>query len=229
MSSLPEHFLFRLEFAAKKLAAMPKKLMPETLGPAWSVPFFEHFRPSFGNRSKSNDEAESAAAFDFRFGWHERGVALTVALSGKSRRPYCDPTKLETSDSFRLILDTRDVRDVHRATRYCHRFLFLPDDAKAGVGAPQAFWLPIHRAKASPNPVDVARIALAAEIKADGWTLSAFLPADLLTGYDPLEHTRIGLWFSLFDNELGWFNLQHPNTFPVEEDPSLWSAVDLAE
>ena len=31
-----------------------------------------------------------------------------------------------TTISTLVPIDTRDVRNVHRATRFCHRFLFLP-------------------------------------------------------------------------------------------------------
>ena len=61
----------------------------------------------------------------------------------------------------------------------------------------------------------------------DGWSLSVFIPGDTLTGYDPAEHTRIGLSYVLFDNEFGWLTQQLPDYFPVAEDPSLWAAVDL--
>lgn len=223
MSTLPEHFLFRLQFTARRLDAVPATLAPETLSADYRIPFGERF--PLPSRAGANDEA----AFDFRIGWHENGLILTAVLSGKKRPPLCERTRQETSDALSFFFDTRDVRDVHRATKFCHRFLFLPTetDVKTG-GAPAAFWLPIHRAKTPPNPVDTARFRLAAALRKDGWSLSAFLPADTLTGYDPNEHSRVGFWYSLFDNELGRFNLQHPSTFPADEDPSLWSVLDLA-
>lgn len=235
MSSLPEHFIFRLEFSPPPLLSVPERLTAEALSADYSVPFYERYRSGGGLRGA--DSASPSAAsngddeprFDFRIAVSERGVLWTLLLSGKKRALFCDPTKLDTSDSFRLLLDTRDVRDIHRATKYCHRFVFLPTDSTTrGGGAPSAAWLPIHRAKAHPNPVDVAKFRLAAQIKKDGFALSAFLPADTLTGFDPKEHTRLGFWFSLFDSELGRFNLQNPSSFPIEEDPSLWSVLEYA-
>lgn len=222
MTTLPEHFLFRLQFKAAHFEKSRSALAPETLSSDYKIPFVDRY-PLPGRTAKHD-----GAAFDLRLGWHERGLFLTAILTGKQRPPLCERARPETSDSLAFFFDTRDVRDIHRATKFCHRFLFLPTetDVKSDAG-PLAFWLPIHRAKAHPNPIDTARFQLAAKMRKDGWSLSAFLPADTLTGYDPNEHSRVGFWFSLFDNELGRFNLQHPSTFPAEEDPSLWSALDL--
>ena len=231
MTILPEHFIFRFEFSPPPLSTIPEPLTAEALSSEFSVPVYERYRPGGtlhgGDAPMSGDRGgEEEPKFDFRIALHERGVLFTILFGGKKRPLFCDPTKLDTSDAFRFLLDTRDVRDVHRATKYCHRFVFLPTDSTTrGGGHPSAAWLPIHRAKAHPNPVDVTRFRLAASVKKEGFAFSAFLPADTLTGYDPKEHSRLGFWFSLFDAELGRFNLQNPSSFPVEEDPSLWSVL----
>lgn len=166
-------------------------------------------------------------SFDFRIGWHEKGILLTVILSGKNRPLFCDPSKLETSDGLYLVLDTRDVRDIQRGTRYSHRFLFFPTSTDSKTAIPKAFWLPIHRAKAQPNPVDVSRFRLASEVRKDGYSLSVFIPGETLTGFDPKEHNRLGFHYTLQDNELGHYVLQHLPLFPVEEVPSLWANLVL--
>jgi len=223
MSTLPEHFLFRLQFSAVKVEADPSALTPEILPAECRIPFVVRYPlPAAG-------EEDTAPEFDFRVGWHERGLFLTAILTGKHRPPVCERNRPETSDALSFFFDTRDVRDIHRATKFCHRFLFLPTetDIRGGGGNPVPFWFPIHRAKAHPNRIDTARFGLASAIRPDGWSLSVFIPSDMLTGYDPNEHSRVGIWFSLFDNELGRFRLQHSPAFPAEEDPSLWAVLDL--
>ncbi len=211
-------------------------MTPEFLGPEYEIPL-QNFFPSsreFFSRGRSEKKGEEGKAserplFSFRIAWQKEGILLSTSIDGKKKPVQCDPVRTETSDALHFLFDTRDVRDIHRASRFCHRFLFLPTDSiKSSVpGKPVAFWLPIHRAKAHPNPVDVTKFLLASELWKEGWRLSAFLPSGTLTGYDPIEHPRTGFWFSLFDNEFGWFNLQLSGLFPAEEDPSLWSTLEF--
>lgn len=241
MSTLPEYFLFRFEFTVKRVESISTPLAAETLSADYQIPFVQRYPlptrfggglSATGNDGNAGGEKESKenASFDFRIGWLDRGLVLTAILSGRSAPPVCDPARPETCDGLRFFFDTRDVRDIHRATKYCHRFLFLPTDTtvRRDTAGPCALWLPIHRAKAIPNPVDVGKFRLASEIGPDTWKISAFLPAETLTGYDPKDHSRMALWFFALDSQLGRFALQHPGTFPAEEDPSLWSAVELA-
>ena len=225
MSTFPPHFLFSLRFEAKSVPAGRAKLTPEFLGEKYELPALGSFPPPQTAAAKSVGTPD----FHFRFGWRADGLFLTVVLRGKKKPVAVVPQRLEASDSLSLMLDTRDVRVIHRATKFCHRLLFTPIDPKnaAAGAAPGAVWLPIHRAKAHPNPVDTARFETAYAAKKDGWSMSVFMPGDTLTGYDPAEHTRIGLSFILFDSEFGWLTQQLPDYFPVAEDPSLWAAVDL--
>lgn len=225
MSTFPPNFLFSLRLDAKSVPAGRTRLTPEFLGAEYELPALGRYAPP---RTGASDAA-GRPDFHFRFGWRADGLFLTVILRGKKRPVVVAPQRLETSDALSLMLDTRDVRVIHRATRFCHRLLFTPIDPKSDTSgaAPGAVWLPIHRAKAHPNPVDTARFETAYAAKKDGWQLSVFIPGDTLTGYDPAEHTRIGMSFVLFDNEFGWLTQQLPDYFPVAEDPSLWAAVDL--
>lgn len=92
---------------------------------------------------------------------------------------------------------------------------------------PTSYWLPIHRAKAPPNPVDVSRFRVMSKVEGGECLLAILIPTGTLTGYEPLEHTRLSLPFVYSDNELVLFSLQHSPLFPVEAAPSLWSVADL--
>ncbi len=245
MSTIPETFLFRYNVPISKLTALPTELSAEQLDSSYSVPLFqryqiepEAFRSRFtsGHRlstaevppDKPDDKEEKKKVlFDFRIGWHEDGLVITSVLSGKSQPLRCDAGNMEYSDGIHFCLDTRDVRDVHRGTRFCHRFFFMPCVSGSRVREPAGFWLPIHRAKALPNPVDISRFTLASRITDSGYLLSVILPGSALTGYEPDEHKRLGLHFAVSDMELGLFSLQHSTLFPVEEDPSLWTTIEL--
>ncbi|MDO5554744.1 MAG: hypothetical protein Q4G68_13380 [Planctomycetia bacterium] len=235
MSTLPTGFLFQFSFPCRKVDKLAPALRPLELGAEYEVPFQTraartaafHKTANATVRPEPSGVDRSQGTFLFRIGWHESGLLLSMELRGKRERLNCDSTKVETSDGLRFCLDTRDVRDVHRATRFCHRFLFLPTGPGGKAEEVSASWLPIHRAKAHPNPVDVSQFRLASEIYSDGFAMSAFIPGVTLTGYEPQEHPRLGFHFTLSDAELGFFHLQHEVPLPVEEDPSLWPVLAL--
>ncbi|MGI5832855.1 MAG: hypothetical protein ACOX6D_10070 [Thermoguttaceae bacterium] len=242
MSTFPPYFLFSLRFEAKKVPTGKVKLTPEYLGEKYEFPALWEFTPQAATSDRKLSSADSESnrgagkkvgqpEFHFRMGWREDGLFLTVLLAGKKFPVQVNPRKLEASDSFSFMLDTRDVRIIHRATKFCHRFLLTPADPRHSNQAtrPSVVWLPIHRAKAHPNPVDTSRFEIACDTQPGGWSLSLFMPGDTLTGYDPKEYSRIGVGFILFDNEFGSISQQLPDDFPVMEDPSLWAAVDLIE
>ncbi|MDO5581084.1 MAG: hypothetical protein Q4G69_08095 [Planctomycetia bacterium] len=240
MSSIPQNFIFNFSIPCSRLKSFPKELVPEYLDASWSVAARCHYDiqdQGFGKRDmrrkitmkKTEEKKQKPVQFDFRIGWHPEGLVLTVLLSGKNQPFKWDLSNMEESDGLHFVLDTRDVRDVQRGTRFCHRFLFVPNASEGSVPAPRPFWLPVHRAKAHPNPVDVSAFQMAAELPDGGYIFSIAIPAGGLTGYDPEEHTRLGFHYSLRDQELGYFNLQQDPLFPTEETPSLWSVLELKQ
>ena len=56
-----------------------------------------------------------------------------------------------------------------------------------------------------------------------------FLPAAVLTGFDPEEHPRWGFTYVVHDRERGNQVLSVGTDFPVAEDPSLWSVLELVK
>ena len=63
---------------------------------------------------------------DLRAAWNNEGLYLTVRVEGKKQAPWCRESRLDDSDGLQVWVDTRDTRNVHRASRFCHRFVFLP-------------------------------------------------------------------------------------------------------
>ncbi len=164
---------------------------------------------------------------DFRIGWNEQGLAIVVEVSGRRQLPWCRPTRPENSEGLQICLDTRDVRNVHRATRYCHRLFFLPTGEGSRMDQPSALWLPIHRARAHPNPVPVQRIQLRSEVGRESYRMEIVLPGTALTGFDPEEHPNLGFHYCLVDRELGNRTLATQSPMPYDENPSLWSTLEL--
>ena len=79
----------------------------------------EYSLPSFG-------ELEGRHRFaDLRMGWNESGLAFELSVSGKAQAAWCRDTRVEDSDGLSIWIDTRDAHNIHRASRFCHRFVFL--------------------------------------------------------------------------------------------------------
>jgi hypothetical protein len=164
---------------------------------------------------------------DVRVAWSEAGLALTVVVRGKQQPPWCRANRPDDSDGLRLWIDTRDVHNVHRASRFCHAFVFLPTGGGHRLDEPVAQTSPINRAREQPRPIQPDQLAVRSRRTADGYVLDALIRSAALTGFDPQEHPRLGFNYALVDRELGEQTLGVGSPMPYEEDPSLWATLEL--
>jgi hypothetical protein len=210
---LPTRFLFR--FATSCLySAKLDKTAPAELG-------VEHRLPSLA-------ELDGERAFaDVRAAWSEAGLAFSVRVEGKKHPSWCRESKLEDSDGVQLWIDTRDTRNIHRASRFCHRFIFLPQGATRNVSQPVADQLLVDRARENANPIRPGQLRVASSALKGGYVMSMFLPAAALTGFNPADHPQLGFTYSIFDRELGQQHFSVGPEFPFASDPSLWGTLEL--
>ncbi len=173
-------------------------------------------------------ELDSHANFaDVRLAWNELGLGVQVTVTGKDRPPVGDADRPWSADGVTLWIDTRDARASHRASRFCHQFHLLPTGGGPDHDEPAVSQTKINRAlQDAPlcSPADVA--FRHAKVKG-GYRLEAFLPAAVLSGYDPDQHPRLGVYYHVRDAERGDQYLGVTGDFPVAEDPSLWEPLDL--
>ncbi|MDD3589136.1 MAG: hypothetical protein PHO46_02525 [Thermoguttaceae bacterium] len=237
MASIPQNYLFNLRFPIKKAAPklLKAKLAAETLDDSYSLPFWSQYDLPDGFDKRTGEPGllksinlENEKRFDFRFAWAKEGFFFTVVLAKKKRQPFWTHSALQAADCVRLCIDTRDIKDVHRGTKFCHKLLFYPFVGEsANAAGPMAQWAPVNRAKASPNSVDVSEFSLCSQLRDDGYAFSAFIPGATLTGYDYDEFNRIGLHYIVRDSTHGAFVLQYADPAPCEEDPGLWASFAL--
>ena len=179
--------------------------------------------PSFG-------ELEDRPLFaDVRAAWHDSGLAFAVRVTGKKQSVWCRASRVEDSDGLHLWIDTRDTHTIHRASRFCHRFAFLPFGAGAGNSRPVGKLLTINRARENPKSIDERLLKVRSEKRVNGYILQAHIPAEVLTGFDPAEHARLGFTYAVTDRELGCQSFTVGPEFPFQEDPSLWGTLELVE
>jgi hypothetical protein len=179
-------------------------------------------------RLVSFTELEDRAAWaDVRAAWSDEGMAFSVRVEGKEQGPWCRTTQPDDSDGLRLWIDTRDVHNVHRASRFCHGFLFMPAGGGPRHDRPVAQWMPIHRARAQPQAIRPGSLQVRSQRRVGGYRLDAFIPADALTGFQPEEHPRLGFTYAVIDRELGEQTFTVGSPMPYRDDPSLWGTLEL--
>ncbi len=165
---------------------------------------------------------------DVRLAWDAAAIGFSLDVSGKKAGPWCRDSRLEDSDGFQLCIDTRCSPGIHRATGYCHRFLFMPTGAGTSGNLPLTRLLPIHRARQNPKPAPAGSIQVYAQLRPDGYRLSGRIAAAALTGFDTSQFPRLAIYYALMDRELGWQTLTLGTDFPSLENPSMWAEAVLS-
>ena len=70
-------------------------------------------------------------------------------------------------------------------------------------------------------------IAARAELTRSGWMLELFLPAEALNGFDDETNRRLGFAYQIADHVRDDQFFTVGREFPVGENPSLWSTLEL--
>ena len=162
-----------------------------------------------------------------RAAWGESGMYFTVVVENKKQSLWCKRTQLLDSDGMQLWIDTRDTHNLHRATKFCHWFLVLPQGDGPGEKQPLATMLKINRAREHSPTINQAKIPTDSKVTRTGYTLSMYIPGPVLNGWNPEEHKHLGFCYSVRDRELGLQHLSVGSEYPVAEDPSLWHTLVL--
>ena len=177
--------------------------------------------PSFGALSGQR------AFADVRMAWDKTAIAFTLEVSGKKTLPWCRDSRTEDSDGFHLWIDTRCSPGIHRATQYCHRFLFMPTGGGPKRETPMTGLMPINRARQNPKSPPNGSILVHVQARHDGYRMAGRIAAEAMTGFDAVQYPRIGLYYAVIDRELGWQTFSLGEEYPVVEDPSLWGEATL--
>ena len=166
---------------------------------------------------------------DIRAAWNETGLSFSVQVNGKKQQPWCRPDRVEDSDGLHIWIDTRDTHNIHRASRFCHRFAFFPAGGGRKLDEPLEAQLLINRARENASPVPEGMLQVRSEKRVDGYVLDCHIPAAALTGFDASDYTRLGFFYLVQDRELGWQTFSVDNAFPFDEDPSVWGTLELKD
>ena len=214
MSVVPHRFLVRLSYACPYVANLP--------GPDAEVELPDDARlDPFADIDRTPNFA------DVRLGWNESGVGLAVEVSGKNQVPMGDASRPRQSDGVTLWLDTRGDRTGHRATRTCHQFHFLAAGGGDRRDEPTFLQTKIARALVDAPLASDADVPFRCDRSKSGYRIEAFLPAAVLTGFDPDQYPKLGVYYAVRDFERGEQTPTVGPEFPFDNDPSLWATLEL--
>ena len=92
---------------------------------------------------------------------------------------------------------------------------------------PIAIAVPMARAREEVALPDVSLVELQSHVQNEGYWLDAWLPKEVLFGYEPSSHASLGFHFAVRDSQLGEQTLAVNSEFPYASDPSLWQTIVL--
>jgi hypothetical protein len=216
---LPQAFWFRLAVPCARIDGLPR---PGSKGRLLDLPegcILPDLAPLEGK----------ATWADVRVAWNPGGLAVAVEASG-SPGAKANAERPDGFDGVQVWVDTRDTRTVSRATRFCHRFQArLTGLGSRGALGVEAAQKPIARAIADAPICRPDALAARAERLRGGWRLELFLPADVLNGFDPDTNRRLGFAYQVTEADREDQFLGVGREFPLGENPSLWSTLELRD
>ena len=170
-------------------------------------------------------ELEGTAAYgDVYVMWDRAGLYVGLFVDAKTS-VIGNRRNLRDGDALVVWIDTRDVHNVHRASRFCHGFVAIPQGGAKGASV--AWQYGIQRATGKAPIAPESKLKTTRKITKTSYCLTLAIPADALNGYDPAEFPRLGFTYLIFDHEHREQTWSSPIDMPYSTDPSLWGTLEL--
>ena len=166
---------------------------------------------------------------DIRMGWSNTGIVVAVDVKGKSKSLWCRESAILESDGLQVWIDTRDTHNVHRATKFCHWFIAMPNGGGAKKDKPIGSMLKINRSREDSPTLNRQKVSVESKITKSGYQMTLFIPSKSLNGWNEEEQRFLGFNFAIIDSEKGWQTLAIGPELPISEDPSLWQTIQLVD
>jgi hypothetical protein len=216
---IPQAFWFRLALSAPRTEGIPKPLRS---GKLLDLPA-SCTLPDFGQLDGVSSWVR------VRAGWNSAGIGLMV-LADRYSESQLDPYRPEGFADVQFWISTRDTMDVQRATRFCHRFVgqVRATGSKDNLDV-QISQKTIARAVSDAPLCRPETFFARAGLSSGGWVLEVFLPAAALHGFDEETNRRFGFAYHVSDHVREDQFLGVGRDFPIGENPSLWSTLELVD
>lgn len=213
MDTLPPSAFFRYSIP---VAPKPERLRIDGSLGEWPD---QTLLPNFG-------EMDGRSSFaNVHLTWGAAGLYIALHVPNKTT-VVSHRQNPGSAESVTIWIDTRDVRDVHRASRFCHQFIALPRGGGADRRNATAWQTPIRWARENAPICDPKKLKIASKLTKDSYSLELAVPAEALNGYDPTESPRLGFCYLVSDHEHGR-QFWAPRWMRFWQDPSAWPTIEL--
>lgn len=157
-------------------------------------------------------EEEFAAVY---MGWNEQKIALIVKVKDRT-----------ASDQVELFFDTRDLKTRAHVSKFCHHFVFSPDEKDGFYGKE----ITRFRNEDIHPLCDPSELFVDVESDDRAYMLKIEIPSVCLHGYDPQQFQRLGFTYRIQrENKPAQHFAVSSEEFSIEDRPSLWGTIKLVK
>jgi len=155
--------------------------------------------------------------------WNFEKLAFFVEVRSPFVRVEDDVRK---GDSVELFIDTRDLKSKGTVSKFCHHFVFYPAALQGFYGREVTRFRSddVHRLC---HPED---LTVTPRLLSRSYTLSIEIPASCLTGFDPMNFSRLGFTYRInrADHPVQHFAVSSEE-YVIEQNPATWGTLKLIE
>jgi hypothetical protein len=150
---------------------------------------------------------------DLYMAWNEQKIALEVRVRQRT-----------TDDSVELFFDTRDLKTKAHVSKFCHHFIFTPDEREGFFGRE----ITRFRGEDIHRLADPSELIVQQQSDDSSYVLRIEIPAVCLHGYDPFQFQRLGFTYRVNRaNQSAQHFAVASEEFAIEQQPSLWATLKL--
>ncbi len=133
---------------------------------------------------------------------------------------------LRKGDSVELFLDTRDLKSKGAISRFCHHFVFFPALFQGFYGRE----ITRFRNEDTHRLCHPEDLTVTPHIADNAYSLEIEIPAQCLTGFDPMSFPRIGFTYRInrADAPPQHFAVSSEE-YMIEQHPATWGTLKLSQ
>lgn len=159
---------------------------------------------------------------DVAMGWSEKGLFFDILVDTAASESFFP--NYRDGDCVEIFIDTRDLKNAGFATRFCHHFIFFPLPVQGIVAQEMSRF----RTDDMHELCDPKDLICHSDILSSSYRMRIAIPADCLTGYDPVAFNRIGFTYMISrSQEPSQHFVVSSYDYVIEQHPSLWSSCLL--
>lgn len=179
---------------------------------SWDCPYLKDGSLKANDDTSLPDVSEFTAEESFAdlyMAWNEEKIAVEAHVRDRT-----------AGDSIELFFDMRDLKTKSHISKFCHHFIFTPDEREGAHGyeATRFYNDDMHRLCDSDD------FEIFVDAKEGSYTMKIEIPAHCLFGYDPRQFPRMGFTYRVNRMKASSQHFAVSSVeVPIEQHPALWA------